>query len=212
MLAIIWALEEWQHFLEGTPCQFEIWTDHKNLEYFCTSKKLNQRQARWSLHLSQFDFTLHHHPRSSMGKSNALSWHSDQGSGSRDNADITLLRPSLFAIRALEGVTAIRVEVGLLWDIQREFQHGEKEESVVKAVEELQKGHSKSVRAAEWSKLDSLLHFQGKIYVPGSPELQCQIMSQHHDTRVAGHAGQWKTLELVARNYWWPQMSHHICQ
>ena len=41
MLAIIQALEEWRHFLEGTPCQFKIWTDHKNLEYFCTSKKLN---------------------------------------------------------------------------------------------------------------------------------------------------------------------------
>ena len=45
--------------------------DHKNLKYFCTSKKLNQRQARWSLHLSWFGFTLHHRPGSSMGKSNA---------------------------------------------------------------------------------------------------------------------------------------------
>ena len=35
-------------------------------------------------------------------------------------------------------------------------------------------------------------------------------MSQHHDTRVAGLAGWWKTLELVARNYWWPQMSCYI--
>ena len=34
MLAIVWALEEWRHFLEGTKHQFEIWTDHKNLEYF----------------------------------------------------------------------------------------------------------------------------------------------------------------------------------
>ena len=41
MLAIIQALEEWRHFLEGMPCQFEIWTDHKNLENFHTSKKLN---------------------------------------------------------------------------------------------------------------------------------------------------------------------------
>ena len=62
-------------------------------------------------------------------------------------------------IQALEGVTAIRVEVELLRDIQREFQHGEKEESVVKAVEELWKGHSKLVRVAEWSKRDGLLHF-----------------------------------------------------
>ena len=106
-----------------------------------------------------------------MGKSNALSRCSNHGSGSRDNADITLLRPSLFAIRALEGVTAIRVEAELLRDIWREFQHGEKEESVVKAVEELWKGHSKLVCVAEWSEQDGLLHFRGKIYVPRSPEL-----------------------------------------
>jgi hypothetical protein len=35
-------------------------------------------------------------------------------------------------------------------------------------------------------------------------------MEQHHNSRIAGHAGRWKTLELVARNYWWPQMSHYI--
>jgi hypothetical protein len=33
---------------------------------------------------------------------------------------------------------------------------------------------------------------------------------QHHDTCIAGHAGRFKTLELIARNYWWPQMSHYI--
>ena len=49
MLAIVQALEEWRHFLEGTEHQFEIWTDHKNLEYFMTAKKLNRRQAWWSL-------------------------------------------------------------------------------------------------------------------------------------------------------------------
>ena len=47
----------------------------------------------------------------------------------------------------------------MLRDIWREFRLGEKEESVVKAVEELQKGHSKSVRTAEWSEQDGLLHF-----------------------------------------------------
>lgn len=52
MLAIICALEEWRHFLEGAQHKAEIWTDHKNLEYFMTAKKLNRRQARWSLYLS----------------------------------------------------------------------------------------------------------------------------------------------------------------
>ena len=34
MLAIIRGLENWRHLLEGTQFKFEIWTDHKNLEYF----------------------------------------------------------------------------------------------------------------------------------------------------------------------------------
>jgi hypothetical protein len=34
MLAIIQGLEEWRHFLEGTPEPFEIFTGHCNLSYF----------------------------------------------------------------------------------------------------------------------------------------------------------------------------------
>ena len=37
MLAIIYALEEWRHFLEEATYPVEIWTDHKNLEYFMTA-------------------------------------------------------------------------------------------------------------------------------------------------------------------------------
>ena len=46
MLAIIQYLEAWRHFLEGAKDWFEIWTDHKNLEYFMKAQKLNRRQAR----------------------------------------------------------------------------------------------------------------------------------------------------------------------
>ena len=49
MLAIMRALEEWRHLVEGAEHRCEIWTDHKNLQYFMTAKKLNRRQARWSL-------------------------------------------------------------------------------------------------------------------------------------------------------------------
>jgi len=45
MLVIIRGLENWRHLLEGTHFKFEIWTDHKNLEYFMKVQKLNCRQA-----------------------------------------------------------------------------------------------------------------------------------------------------------------------
>jgi len=37
MLAVIRCLEAWRHYLEGEKLEFEIWTDHKNLQYFMTS-------------------------------------------------------------------------------------------------------------------------------------------------------------------------------
>jgi len=41
MLAIIRGLESWRHLLEGAQFKFEIWMDHKNLEYFMKAQKLN---------------------------------------------------------------------------------------------------------------------------------------------------------------------------
>jgi hypothetical protein len=96
MLAIIRGLEEWRYYLEGARHPVEIWTDHKNLEYFRVAQKVNRQQARWSLYLSRFDFTLHHKPGRSMGKPDTLSRQADHGSRRGDNDNLTLLAPELF--------------------------------------------------------------------------------------------------------------------
>jgi len=98
MLAIIHALEEWRYFLEGAWHPVKIWTDHKNLEYFMMAKKLNRRQAHWSLYLACFDFRLIHCPGCSMGKPDTLLQRPDHGKGASNNKDVVLLRPELFAI------------------------------------------------------------------------------------------------------------------
>ncbi|KAG5720262.1 hypothetical protein E4T56_gene3291 [Termitomyces sp. T112] len=117
MLAIIQSFEEWRHFLEGARHKFEVWTDHKNLEYFRFTKKLNRHQARWSLYLANFDFSLHHKPGRSMSKPDALSRRADHGTGAGDNNNIVLLKPELFAIRALEGIVAQGDEANILRNI-----------------------------------------------------------------------------------------------
>jgi hypothetical protein len=66
--------------------------------------------------------------------------------------------------------------------------------------------------SAKWQISDRLLLFLGKIVVPWNKDLRRQIMEQHHNTRVTGHASRFKTLELISRNYWWPQLSRHISQ
>ena len=118
MLAIIQAMEEWRHFLEGAEHQFEVWTDHKNLEYFMMAKKLNQRQACWSLFLAQFNFLLHHRPGKSMGRSDALSRRADHGTGSDDNSNVTLLTPGFLTVRALKGLVAVNSERDIMKDVR----------------------------------------------------------------------------------------------
>jgi len=69
----------------------EIWIDYKNLEYFMMAKKLNRRQAHWSLYLVCFDFKLTHHPGCCMGKPDALLQRLDHGKRASDNEDVVLL-------------------------------------------------------------------------------------------------------------------------
>ena len=80
--------------MEGARVKFEIWTDHKNLEYFMTSQNLNRRQARWTLYLSRFDFILKHVPGTKMGKADGLSRRSAwEKGGIGNNEERILLKP-----------------------------------------------------------------------------------------------------------------------
>jgi hypothetical protein len=56
-----------------------------------------------------------------MGKSDALSRHSDHSSGSEDNSDLILLRPELFIVCTLEGLTPVEEEHGILWEVRKAF-------------------------------------------------------------------------------------------
>ncbi|KAK3548349.1 hypothetical protein QTP70_010580 [Hemibagrus guttatus] len=73
LLAVKLALEEWRHWLEGAKHPFQVLTDHKNLEYIQQAKRLNPRQARWSLFFNRFQFILSYRPGSKNLKPDALS-------------------------------------------------------------------------------------------------------------------------------------------
>jgi len=57
MLIIIQCLKEWDTELRSVS-SFQICTNHKNLKYFITVKKLTEWQIRWSLILSQYNFFI----------------------------------------------------------------------------------------------------------------------------------------------------------
>lgn len=99
LLAVKLALEEWRHWLEGTKQPFLVWTDHKNLEYIRTAKRLNSRQARWALFFTRFDFSLSFRPGSRNVKPDALS-RQFQREGDESTSTATIL-PSPCVVASL---------------------------------------------------------------------------------------------------------------
>jgi len=210
MLAVVRCLEAWRHFLEGATMKFEIWTDHKNLEYFMKAQKLNRRQARWALYLSRFDFMLKHVPESKMGKADSLSRRLDWEVGvEKDNEDETLVKPEWLEVRKTEAIEIIVDGVDLLEEVRK---LKVKDDKVVKAVEEMKRAGVKMLRDEEWREVDGIMYKEGKVYMSKDERLRAEIIRLHHDIPVGGHGGQWKTVELVTRNFWWPGITKEVKQ
>ena len=94
LLAVKLVLEEWRQWLEGVQVPFQVWTDHKNLEYQHTAERLNSRQARWALFFSRFDFHLAYRPGSQNVKPDALSRYFESPHSIEPPENI--LRPEVF--------------------------------------------------------------------------------------------------------------------
>jgi hypothetical protein len=73
MLAIVVAFKEWEHMLKSTASEITVFTDHKNLEYFATTKVLTRRQARWAEHLAEYNFKVVYRPGNKNAKADMLS-------------------------------------------------------------------------------------------------------------------------------------------
>jgi len=48
------------------------------------------------------------------------------------------------------------------------------------------------------------------LWIPGDEGLITLILESEHDSKIAGHMGQDKTIELVRRHFWWPKMDERI--
>ena len=66
--------------------------------------------------------------------------------------------------------------------------------------------HCKNISLAECSKTAGCLRYHSMLYIPASDNLCLHVLRQAHDTPAAGHPGRAKTLELIVRGYFWPDM------
>ena len=61
-----------------------------------------------------------------------------------------------------------------------------------------------------WQIIDELIYYKNRLYIPNKEELQTQIGKGCHDSQIAGHFGQEKTIELVCRDFYWKGLTAWI--
>ena len=199
LLAIIRALEEWRHYIQGSPHTTTLFSDHKNLTYYREAKKLNRRQARWSLYLSEFDVKLVHLPGNKIPQSDALSRRPDfVPIEDNDNEDIVMLPEEMF-LNLLDLDLQNRITQSSAFD-----------STAAEALKVLLENDSGLIRSEleDWTleKINDrkVLFYKGKNYIPKDEGLRRDIVRKFHDHETAGHPGELETYNSVRQHYWWP--------
>ena len=239
MLAIVRCLEEWDAELRGVQ-SFEIHTDHKNLEYFMTVRKLTERQMRWSLILSRYNFVIVHIPGKENERADALSRRDQDLPANVDDQRITdrnirLLKPEMLAKHPVVRVALVRSRrrleteltdegtvvncTGELPDELTDWEEAVKEDEAYQAIRKAVRKEERTmpkhlglkVSIGECSLSEKGdLLFRGRRWVPARPILRTRIIQTTHDSVVAGHPGREGTYAFVARQFFWPGMAKDV--
>jgi len=151
---------------------------------------------------------LKHVPESKMGKADSLSRRPDwEVRVDKDNEDETLVKPGWLKVRKTKAVEIIVDRIDLLEEVRKSKV---KDDEVVKVVEEIKRAGVKMLRDEEWREVDGIMYKEGKVYMPKDEKLRAEIIRLHYNTPIGGHGGQWKMVELVTRNFWWPGVTKEI--
>src|SRR6266436_10054776 len=120
--------------------------------------------------------------------------------------DFTLLAPEVFELRAMEAITLEGKEAAFMEQIQWSTQY---DDPVVKALKALDAGE---LHSNEWMCTEGVVLYRGRVYVLDNPQLHHDLVHVHHGATITGHTRQWKMLELVSQNYWWPGLSRYVAK
>ncbi|CBF89606.1 hypothetical protein AN0376.2 [Aspergillus nidulans FGSC A4] len=211
LLAIVRCLEAWDAELRSCG-EFQVITDHKNLEYFFSPRKLTERHVRWSLFLSRFNFKLVYRKGSANQRADALSRRDQDMPDDKDDR-VKSRTMQLFSKKHLGKMVVATLqptgepprepcEKGDMWKEALKQDKGYNG-----AIQCLKDGARKfpphlqlKVGTSE-CQLDAqgYILFRGRRWVPGSEQLRTNIIQAAHDSMLTGHPGREQTYMLVSR-------------
>jgi hypothetical protein len=96
LLALMKALAHWQPHLAGSTIPVTVLTNHTNLTYWKSPRKVNCRVACWFAELQEYHLKIQHVPGKLHTLADLLSQPPGVDRGDTDNENMTLLHPDTF--------------------------------------------------------------------------------------------------------------------
>ena len=59
---------------------------------------------------------------------------------------------------------------------------------------------------------EGLLRYEGRIWVPATPELKEEILTEAHSSKYSIHPGSTKMYQDLRRHFWWPNMKRDVAE
>jgi len=198
LLAILQAFHEWTRYTRGNPKPIRVLPDHKNLVTFMTTKKINERHARWMQELSQYNFKIEYRPGKEGGKPDALTRREGDLPTVGDkrltrNVGILLPKERYWDIPDTEEIKLDMVETTEFRDKNaREIQKASNDDAEIQDVKRnLDEGRKEMKGVAlglcQWK--DGLLWYQEKIWIPNNEGIRTAFIAKHHQPPQPGHGG-----------------------
>jgi len=220
MLAIVYALQKWRHYALGTPYKITIFSDHQNLEHFTQKIKLNRRQARWAEILQEYSFVIIYRKGALNQKADILSGcqaYTFREGGTTAIMDKPMLGPDQWLQvgameiynETLEYIEIGALEVMLLSSEQKEaiIQDAKLDDEYIRICKAISKKENVD---PNYAIKEDILTWKGRIYVPKG--MKRKVMKSEHDSKIAGHFGRDRTMELISRNFYRPKMEDDVRQ
>jgi hypothetical protein len=218
MLAVVFPLQKNRNYLQEAIHKTTILSDHHNLTYFKMVVLLNQRQARLAKELKQYNFVLLYRKGASSAKADILSrcpaFTSREGGTTSATSQTIVDKEQWLEVGAMEldveqykpiQISAMEVELLLPEVKERIKEKAMLDEKYRELCKEVTKGGNID---KGFTITDGLLCWKNRIYVPEG--LQQRVMQSEHDSKVAGHFGRDRMLELLTRNFYWTNMERDV--
>ncbi|KAG9218260.1 hypothetical protein CCMSSC00406_0005941 [Pleurotus cornucopiae] len=195
MLATVRALRKWRTDLLGAS--FEVYTDHRTLEFFNRQHDLSKKQLRWSEFLADYDYTIKYVRGIDNTVADALS-REFSGDAAEAMTCASVLAHSPPTTPIVAPVLCLSTDAQLLEKIKKGYTSDPWCSKLL----------AKGIGLVGVALRSGLLYIGERLVIPRVPEVRELLFQLAHDS--LGHFGGDKSYLALRDSFYWPMMKKDL--